>query len=73
MGLVNKVTCNFQEWHCQQLDDRTNMYSRRFSGKIHKSLKDTFKSAYNLFSQDNQTIVISCFVGYTNISILTEN
>ena len=73
MKLVNEITTNFQEWHCQKIDDRTLMHSQKFSGNIHQQLKSNFKSAYSLLSQENCTIIISCFVTYTNVAILTES
>lgn len=73
MGLINSITCNFQDWRCQQLEDGINMYSRRFSGDIHDRLRNDLKSSHNLFTQDNQTIIVSCFLTYSNIAILAEN
>ncbi len=73
MNLLNEITTNFQEWHCQTFEDGTTMYSRKFSGKIHHQLRGSFKSAYNLLSKGDRTIVVSCFVTYVNIAILTEN
>lgn len=73
MKLLNEITTNLPEWDFQKIDDCTTMYSRIFSGNIHLQLKSHFKSAYNLLSQNNRTIVINCFVTYTNIVILTES
>gem|GEM_PF-5375208 len=73
MQLINEITSNFTEWQCQKLDDLTTMHSQRFSGNIHQQLKSNFKSAYSLLSRNNYTIVISCFVNYTNVAVLIEN
>ena len=73
MGLIDSITSNFQDWRCQQLEDGTNMYSRRFSGDIHNQLRNNLKSSHNLFTQDNQTIIVSCFLSYTNVAILAES
>ena len=73
MDLLNEIIANFQEWHCQTFDDGTIMHSQKFSGEIHSQLKNNFVSAYNLFSQKDRTIIVSCFVTYSNIAILSEN
>ncbi|MEO0836643.1 MAG: hypothetical protein AAFY16_11815, partial [Cyanobacteria bacterium J06642_3] len=68
----NGIIDNFQEWHCQTFDDGTVMHSQKFSGEIHSQLKDNFTSAYNLFSDQDRTIIVSCFVTYSNIAVLLE-
>ncbi|MEL6440429.1 MAG: hypothetical protein AAFQ80_14370 [Cyanobacteria bacterium J06621_8] len=73
MGFINEIITNFQEWHCEIFEDGSSMHSRRFSGEIHARLKKNFKSAYSMVSQENQTIVISCFLNYSNIAILSKN
>ncbi|MEL6580805.1 MAG: hypothetical protein AAFQ14_13730 [Cyanobacteria bacterium J06621_12] len=73
MDLLNEITANFQEWHCQTFDDGTVMHSQKFSGKIHSQLQENFTSAYNLFSQQDRTIIVSCFGTYSNIAVLPEN
>lgn len=73
MSLLNEITTNFQEWHCQIFEDGSRMHSRQFSGEIHNQLKNNFKSAYNLLCQKDRTIVISCFGSYSNIAVLSEN
>ena len=70
MDLLDGIIANFQEWHCQTFDDGTMMHSQKFSGEIHNQLKNNFTSAYNLFSQNSKTIVVSCFDTYTNIAVL---
>lgn len=73
MNLLNEITTNFHQWHCQTLDDGTVMHSQKFSGEIHSQLKDNFTSAYNLFTQQDKTIIVSCFVAYTNIAVLSDS
>ena len=73
MGWIDSITSNFQEWRYQQLEDGANMYSRRFSGEIHNRFRNNLKSSHNLFTQDNQTIIVSCFLTYTNVAILAES
>ena len=73
MNLLNEITSNFQSWHNQVYDDATTMHSQKFSGDIHQQLKSDFKSAYNLLSQGDRTIIVSCFVSYINIAILIES
>lgn len=73
MNLLNEITSNFQSWQHHKLDDGTTMHSQKFSGNIHRQLKSNFKSAYNLLSQGDRTIIVSCFVSYTNVAILTES
>ncbi len=73
MDLLKLITANFQEWHCRIFDDGTMMHSQKFSGEIHSKLKDNFTNAYNLFSQNSKTIIVSCFDTYTNITVLSEN
>ncbi|MGF1589871.1 MAG: hypothetical protein ACFCU7_11620 [Pleurocapsa sp.] len=72
MNLLSEITTNFQEWHCRSFDDGTTMHFREFSGNIHHQIRSNLHSAYNLFSQENRTIVVSCFITYTNIAIFTE-
>ena len=73
MNLLNEITSNFQSWRYHEFDDGTIMHSQKFSGNIHQQLKSNFKSAYNLLSQGDRTIIVSCFISYTNIAILTES
>ncbi|ELS01871.1 hypothetical protein Xen7305DRAFT_00015780 [Xenococcus sp. PCC 7305] len=72
MNLLNEITANLQEWNYQVLDDGTTMHSRRFSGKMHHKLRNTFNSAYNSFNEYDKTIIVSCFDSYTNITIFEE-
>ncbi len=73
MNLLEDITANFRAWHCQTFDDGTMMHSQKFSGHIHSLLKNHFISTYNLFSQGDRTIIVSCFTGYTNIAVLVES
>ena len=73
MNLLDEITSNFQSWHHHKLDDGTTMHSQKFSGNIHRQLKSNFKSAYNLLSQGDRTVIVSCFVSYTSVAILMES
>lgn len=73
MNLLDEITANFKEWHCQIFDDGLRMHSRKFSGDIHHQLKSRFKSTFNSLSDGgNQTIVISCFMTYTNVAVFID-